>query len=373
MKEIYIYDLETYKNFFLATFKLPYKDKWYEFEISDRKNDIDILRLFLKNVKGLVGFNNLNFDYPVLHNTILSNNLDWKAEDIFKQVQEIINSEYSSIKNKDIKVAQLDLYKIWHYDNQARRTSLKWLEFAMRMDNIQDLPYKPNSILDSEQMNEVKSYCRNDVLATEMFYNKSKQKINFRMNMSKELNYNVINYSDVAIGEYINRKTYEKLSNRNYYDFKDLRTYRKLFHIKDLIPDYIKYKSDYLNNFLNEIKDKSFKDNENFERNLNFAGIQLTFAKGGLHSVDKPSIIQCEKGYSLKEKDVGSMYPGSIINGEFYPQHLGKEWYLGIKHLFDERNLGIKPKMKTLNSDTKEYQFLNAKQEAYKLAMNGGG
>ena len=67
------------------------------------------------------------------------------------------------------------------------------------------------------------------------------------------------------------------------------------------------------------------------------------------------------------------MYPGSIINGEFYPQHLGKEWYLGIKHLFDERNLGIKPKMKTLNSDTKEYQFLNAKQEAYKLAMNGGG
>ncbi|HNQ21411.1 MAG TPA: hypothetical protein PKI46_10155, partial [Bacteroidales bacterium] len=245
MKKVFIYDLETYSNFFLATFKIPEKEEWFEFEISDRQSDIKELKLFLNSqVKGLIGFNNLNFDYPVLHNTILSNNVDWKASDIFEEVQLIINFKYSAINNKSVKIPQLDLYRIWHYDNEARRTSLKWLEFTMRMENIEDLPYSPDTILTFEQMDEVKSYCRNDIKATEMFYLKSKEQINFRLNMIKELGYNVMNYSDVKIGEYINRKTYEKLSGKNYYDFKELRTYRSIFHIKDLIPDYIQFKSE---------------------------------------------------------------------------------------------------------------------------------
>ena len=124
IKQLYIYDLETFASFFLATFKLPNKDQWYEFEISDRKNDIKELRLFLKNnVKGLIGFNNINFDYPVLHNTILSNDKEWSAEDIYIEVQKIIESEYSAIWDNQTKIPQLDLYKIWHYDNKNKRTS----------------------------------------------------------------------------------------------------------------------------------------------------------------------------------------------------------------------------------------------------------
>lgn len=374
MKNKYIYDLETYANMFLATFKVHEEETWFEFEISDRKNEIKELRLFLNSkVKGLIGFNNLNFDYPVLHNTILKNNKQWTAQEIFSEVQIIIGNKYSGIKDWDIKIPQLDLYRIWHYDNMARSTSLKWLEYAMRMESIEDLPYQPSTILTSEQMDEVKSYCRNDIKATEMFFNKSTDAIQFRIDMSKDLNYNVMNYSDVKIGEYINRKTYEKISGRKYDEFKELRTYRSIFHIKDLIPDYISFKSDYLNNFLEEIKTISFKPSEDFERILKFAGIELTFAKGGLHSIDKPRDIKCDLGYTLVEKDVGSMYPGSIIKGKFYPQHLGIEWCQGIESLFNERAFDLKPRLKKLDKQSAEYKFINSKQEAYKLGMNGGG
>ena len=123
-KNIWIYDLETYPNFFLAVFYNIMTKESLIFEISDRKNEIDKLRAFLysNNLK-LIGFNNLNFDYPVLHNSILSNNKEWTSQEIYKEVEKIINAQYSSIWDKDVKIPQLDLYKIWHYDNKNKRTS----------------------------------------------------------------------------------------------------------------------------------------------------------------------------------------------------------------------------------------------------------
>ena len=74
-KKLYVFDLETYPNFFLAVFKCIITGKYNYFEISDRKTDQINLKKFLnEQVKGLIGFNNLNFDYPVLHNTILKSN-----------------------------------------------------------------------------------------------------------------------------------------------------------------------------------------------------------------------------------------------------------------------------------------------------------
>ena len=37
VKRIFIYDLETYPNFFLASFKCIKTNEFFEFEISDRK------------------------------------------------------------------------------------------------------------------------------------------------------------------------------------------------------------------------------------------------------------------------------------------------------------------------------------------------
>jgi len=44
-------------------------------------------------------------------------------------------------------VPQIDLFKIHHFDNNSKRTSLKKLEFNMRSEKIQDLPYQVGSTL----------------------------------------------------------------------------------------------------------------------------------------------------------------------------------------------------------------------------------
>lgn len=74
-------------------------------------------------------------------------------------------------------------------------------------------------------------------------------------------NYNIMNYSDVRIGEYITTITCEKIG-RKYEEFKNLRTKRDLFYVKDLIPDYVSFKTEYLQKFLIEISDKTFNLNE---------------------------------------------------------------------------------------------------------------
>ena len=179
----------------------------------------------------------------------------------------------------------------------------------MRMENIEDLPYAPETILNDKQKDEVISYCRNDILATEMFYNNSKDNIKLRVNMTKELNHNVMNYSDVKIGEYLNRVTYERLSGKPFKEFKDLQTGRKIIQIKDLIPDFIQFKTKPFQDFLEQIKTESFNANTkgDWEKSLNIGNMEITFAKGGLHSKDKSGIKVCKEGYYLKEKDVGSM------------------------------------------------------------------
>ena len=91
---VYIYDLETYPNFFLASFKCINTNKYWEFEISTRKSDINKLRNFL-NQEGLmlVGFNNINFDYPILHRSILIDNHNWTAIEIYSIVLDVLNEE----------------------------------------------------------------------------------------------------------------------------------------------------------------------------------------------------------------------------------------------------------------------------------------
>lgn len=374
MNKVYVYDLETYPNIFTFVFRLVGKKRELKiFEISSRKNDILGLISFLKqrNLR-LIGYNNVYFDYPILH--YILKNPDATLEEMFDYVQnDIIGSEFPAIPEWEIMIPQIDLYKINHYDNAARSCSLKWLEFSLRWEKLQDLPFKPGTIIPEDKFDYLIEYNINDVDFTYRFLDECMDAIMFRQEMSKVLDKNVMNYSDVKIGELLNRQTYERLSGIPYKYFKKQRTYRSMIKVSDLVPDYVKYKTPYMQKFLDEICGKSFHIDDKFERHLSFGGINMKFAKGGLHSEDTPKVFKCKEGWTLKEKDVGSMYPASIINGKFYPKHLGEAWYEGIKSLYEERAYVLKPAMKKLDKKSDEFRFLNSKQNAYKLAMNGGG
>jgi len=68
--DVWVCDVETFKDCFTLVAANESKKKMYVFEISSRKDDSQRLRKFLgqlyKNKETLVGFNFVGFDYPVI-------------------------------------------------------------------------------------------------------------------------------------------------------------------------------------------------------------------------------------------------------------------------------------------------------------------
>ena len=333
----YIYDLETYPNFFLAVFKEVNQDNWLIFEISDRKNQTEELRKFALSNINLIGFNNLNFDYPVLHKTILSNNNRWNSFEIYNIVEEIINSKYSSIWDNQIKIPQLDLYKIWHYDNKNKSTSLKWLQFAMRMKNIEDLPYKVGSILTSEQMDSIISYCNNDIIATEKFFFKSLKQIEIRQHYVQKEGLNVINASETKISKEIFGKYLSKELDISIKELKTLRTYRSKVEIKDVIFPYIKFNHKQNIKLLENLNKsiwidksemtKNQKELNTINFNIDYLDIKRVCGEGGIHSFSKSGVYESNDEYMVYDLDFASYYPHLCFKNNLHPQHIPEELF----------------------------------------------
>lgn len=267
MKEIqaddrdWIYDLETYPNIFTFGILKADGNKGVIYEISDRKNQIQeilkCLRYLRDNKCRMVGFNNLGFDYPVLHE-ILQQAMWFKkkgveftitAEAIYEIAQKQIDSNKdnkfpNTIKQSDEIVTQIDLYKIHHFDNRARATSLKMLEFNMCLDNIEDLPFPVGTYLDHNEMDTLVNYNKDDLWATLSFYLETLKAIKFREELSKKYGKNFINANDTKIGKDYFIMQLEKNNPGTCYtpSGKRRQTKRKIIKLKDCLFDYYDFK-----------------------------------------------------------------------------------------------------------------------------------
>lgn len=251
----WVYDLETYPNYFSFLFKHVLSGHYEYFEISDRINQTLELYQFLfalhKNQSRLIGFNNIGFDYPIIHHFINCYSTGVTLEILFSKVDAIINSgwenRYSNIVwDRDVLIPQVDLFKLNHFDNKAKRTSLKTLEFNMQSKNIEDLPFKPGFDLTDEQKDITKSYQFNDVDETEKFYFESLRAIEFREKLSKKYNKNFLNHDDTKIGKDFFVMELEKLIPGSCYHWVDNKktprgTPREMIPLQNIIFPYVNF------------------------------------------------------------------------------------------------------------------------------------
>ena len=143
-------------------------------------------------------------------------------------------------------VPQIDLYKIHHFDNPAKATSLKILEFNMRSNTIENLPFDPYIELTKEQCDIVVHYNGHDVDETFKFYNHTLDMIRFREHLSEKYEKNFLNYNDTKIGkEYL----IMELEKAGVYCYtyvdgirKPIQTKRPIIDIGRIILPYIEFK-----------------------------------------------------------------------------------------------------------------------------------
>lgn len=125
-----VYDLECLTNLFTYTGYDPKKDQYYQFCICQWKNElIDLYNHLHRDRLVQVGFNNKAYDSPLLTHLVRHYN-EYRymtgqevAQALYYKSQEIIEQEFSELKDSNDFCTQIDLFKIWHYNNPARKTS----------------------------------------------------------------------------------------------------------------------------------------------------------------------------------------------------------------------------------------------------------
>lgn len=95
--------------------------------------------------------------------------------------------------------------------------------------------------------------------------------------------------------------------------------------LKDIIFDFIKFKTPVLQNLLKDLKDQCIDPNDNsFERQFYLGTTKHTFGMGGIHSVNNPEALEPNENELLLALDVASMYPSIILEHKVFPPHLGE-------------------------------------------------
>lgn len=368
----YIYDIETYPNVFTLAMEHADAPLRWSFEISDFRNDSRDIIAFLQFLKEtdarMVGFNSLGFDYPVLHTLIRMGHSD--ARILYDKAMAIINSQdddgskwVHQVNPSDRFVEQIDLFKIHHFDNKARATSLKVLEFNMRSDNIEDLPFPVGTLLNREQIEVLKKYNAHDVAQTKAFYRHTQDMIHFREELTRKYpGKDWINFNDTKIGkDYFIMKLEE--AGVPCYDFgpkgrTPRQTKRPVIHLRDAILPWITFEQPEFNRVLGWLKDQSITETKGVFNDLTACvnGFTFVFGLGGIHGSVDSEVIESDDSEVIVDLDVTSYYPNlAIVNG-FHPAHLGSDFVAIYKHLFEQR---------------KSYPKKSAESAMLKLALNG--
>ena len=366
----YIYDIETYPNVFTLAVEHSEAPLKWSFEISDWRNDSQDIIVFLAFIKNsnarMVGFNNIGFDYPVLHTLIRMGKAD--AKTLYDKAQAVIGARDSDkfihlVNPSDRFVDQVDLYKIHHFDNKARATSLKALEFNMRLDNIQDLPFAVGTALTKDQVDVLKQYNAHDVHATKQFYHASKSMIAFREELVvKYPGRDWINFNDTKIGkEYFIMKLEE--AGVSCYDFgpkgrTPRQTKRPVIHLKDAIMPWIKFGEPEFTRVLEWFKTQSISETKGVFKDVvaRVDGFDFVFGLGGIHGSIESEVVESDDTHVVVDLDVASYYPNLAIANGFSPAHLGDDFFSIYKHLYEQR---------------KSYAKGTAENAMLKLALNG--
>jgi len=344
-----VYDIETLSNCFIVCFKnLETNDKksFIFFNDDEYLSQPSLLNNFLvrckKNDYTLVGFNNIGFDAQVTDHFLEDYKLNKDSYDIddfiksiYGKAQEIITTQDDENRFDFVKPAHklfnynLDLRKQKHYDGMAKRgTSLKWLQFSMRFPNIQEMPIDHTDIIQKEQIEEILSYCWNDVDSTAEFFTKIKYETELRESLSKEFDIDLLNASEPKISKDVFGKFLSEEMNISYKELKQLRTMRGLIKFKDLIFPYTKFYTPLFNDILDKVNAASVNaapnSKDTFKYSFVYKDVPIDLGLGGIHGAIKSGVYTNNEEYMILDIDGKSYYPNLAIKNGLEPAHFSK-------------------------------------------------
>jgi len=378
-KRVWVYDLETL-DIFTATFIDRDSDDTRVFVISKSKDDREELFSFLKNeVGGLIGYNSVHFDGQIIE--YMFRNPNCTAQEI-KRYARIITSEDNrrpDVAEWQFRIPQLDLFRSLSLSTKAKRTGLKWCEFMMDLENIEDMPSQGEGD-NWEEM--VLSYNLNDVIATKELYTRFKHEIDIRRAITLRDNINVMNSTEPDMAKKLFGKYLSKAMRIPLNDLKSMSTIRDIVQVKDIIFPYVSFQQPMFQEVLAHFQTLKLENKANFEKVVNYKGIPIVYGLGGIHAAPKNKIFESSKDKIIKSLDVVSFYPNLMIRNNLCPAHLPNDVFLSLYEGFfnerrsipkgDPRNYILKILLNsTYGLTNDEYSFLRDRAVTLSICING--
>ena len=386
-KIVYVYDIEVFQNIFHCSVKDTETGIIYKFEISKRKNQLKELVKFFKQVDSYIkwgdfyttnleidskvifcGYNNLHYDNPIINyiieyeDKLSKHNVATICDSLFH-----LSNIITTSKEDDIDAWKHWKYQIWFdtfdiltmlYSNKLR-VGLKEIQVTMQYPNVQEFVCDWSKPLPLEDFDSMIDYNINDIESTSELLNRCKKDVDLRIAIEDEYGVRVLSKDGVNIGMKILTQKYLEKTGLTWWDIKDLRSPMSVIPLKDVILPFIKYDSPILQKVLEDMKNQIVSPGrKGYENKFVFDKLRYSVGVGGIHSVNSPEVIIPKEDEMLIDIDVASLYPSMLIEYEFYPKHLGKEFLEVYKQIKDER---IEAKH---NGD-------KVKNETLKLALNG--
>lgn len=320
------FDIEVYRNYYLAGFKPRASGKVVFIESTpDGHLDTNKLEWILRNFT-IVGFNSTGYDLPITSMALAGLSLyDMKeASNRIIQGQEPWRDVLKSYRVKCIEIDHMDLIEV-----APLRASLKIYGGRMHTKQMQDLPFHPDINLSLDQKIITRYYCiAKDLPSTMLLRETLDEQIQLRIDMGKIYGLDLRSRSDAQIAEHVishevqqlngKRVTRPKIPPGTVYRYK--------------VPKYLEYRSPLLQWARNVVADAKFivadhgsidMPPEIGELKLEINGSTYTMGIGGLHSTEsKVSHVQDDQ-YEIYDFDVTSYYPKIILNQGLYPYHMG--------------------------------------------------
>jgi len=353
-------DAETYPNFFsLVLMPLAKEDdRTCTYEISQRRNDAHHIVDHIKRRRmysRMFGFNNMAFDYPLLH--YLFGLVEYHritdaaalTAALFDRAQHLISRSHQPWENfirwREMAVPQVDLLMVNHFDNVAKMTSLKTLEFNMASPSLEELPFPVGTTLTPDQMDVVLAYNINDVRETKRFAWKCMDAIRFREKLIADgvFGAECVNWNDTKIGERYFIKRLEEVKpgcTRPDAEGRKPGTHRAKIALGDVIVPYVAFEQPELRDMLARLKDTTIDGTETknaYKIKVNLGNLSVHIGQGGIHgSIEKESVFASQDSCII-DIDVTGYYPSVAIVNRIYPQHIGPVFCDVYREIRDDR------------------------------------
>jgi hypothetical protein len=369
----WVMDYETIVNCFVGVF-VDYKDSNVKhlFVVHEQRNDFSKLVTFLqRNVtekEWHISYNGLAFDAQITQ-YILDNAKRLERLPVEDIIKNIFNFAQDTIKKTDagmfatyspnkLKIRQIDLFKLNHWDNKAKMSSLKWIQYSMDWQNVEEMPHPFNlPVTDTHTLNLVVNYCVNDVLSTKEILKHSKEQIQLRKTLTTEYGIDLFSASEPRISKELFLHFLQAKLGMEKSEIKQLRTPRDYIVLADCVLPYVQFKTPEFQNILSYFRTKvitSTKDK--FKYTMDYKGVKTDYGLGGIHGAAETGVYEPQPGWTIITSDVVSFYPNLAIKNHFHPKHLPQKGFGELYEWFFEERKKI-PK-----TDPKNY--------VYKIILN---